>query len=76
MNSEPNYLDELVRLQVLALRRSNDSQAETIVELDSAGFTQPRIADLLGTSPGTVKVAIQRAKRKSLAKSAPAKKES
>ena len=59
---ENDPLDELVRLQVMQLRRTMDSQAEVIVELGQAGFSQPRIADLLGTTPGTVKVALQRAR--------------
>ena len=55
---------ELVCLQVLALQRSTESQTEAILELHRAGFSQTRIADLVGTSAGTVKVAIQRAKKK------------
>jgi len=65
---EASLLDELVRLQVMALRRSFDTQAELIVELGRAGIGQSRIASLVGTSPGTVKVAIQRAKKRSAAK--------
>lgn len=67
LRDEPNHLDELVRLDVLRLRREHESQTETITELDRAGFSQARIADLLGTSPGTVKVALQRAKKKTAA---------
>lgn len=57
-------MDELVRLQVLALRKSHDSQSETIIELNRAGFGNARIADLLGTSPATVKVAVSREKKR------------
>ena len=60
---ESDPADELVRLQVLQLRRSMGSQAETIVELGKAGFSNARIADLLGTTPDTVKVALQRARK-------------
>lgn len=60
---EINYLDELVRLQVLNLRRSMSNQAEAIIELGNAGFSNTRIADLLGTSPATVRVALARSKK-------------
>lgn len=59
---ESDPLDELVRLQVMQLRRTMSNQAEVIVELGQAGFSQSRIAELVGTTPGTVKVALQRAK--------------
>jgi DNA-directed RNA polymerase specialized sigma24 family protein len=59
---EIDPLDELVRLQVLQLRRSAGSQTELIIELGKAGFQQARIADLVGTTPATVKVTLQRAK--------------
>lgn len=61
---ETDPLDELVRLQVLNLRRSLDSQAETILELNRAGFSNIRIAELLGTSPPTVAVTLARAKKR------------
>jgi DNA-directed RNA polymerase specialized sigma24 family protein len=57
--------DETNRLLVALLRRETESQAETILELDRAGIGASRIAELLGTSPGTVNVAIARAKKKS-----------
>ncbi|MFL6090451.1 MAG: hypothetical protein ACJ71Z_09950 [Aeromicrobium sp.] len=62
MPDEPNYLDELVRLKVLELRRGLDSQNAAILELDRAGIIPTRIADLIGTSPATVRNAIARAK--------------
>ena len=61
---ENDPLDELVRLQVMQLRRTLGTQAEVIVELGQAGFGQARIADLLGTTPGTVRVALQRARKR------------
>ena len=54
--------EELVRLQVLLLRREAKSQAELIGELHGVGFSNSRIAALLGTTAGTVHVAIQRMK--------------
>lgn len=59
---EHDPLDELVRLQVLLLRRQSETQADTIVELNKAGFSNARIADLLGTTPATVNMALHRVK--------------
>jgi DNA-directed RNA polymerase specialized sigma24 family protein len=56
--------EELVRLHVLNLRRSVANQTEAILELDSVGFGPSRIAELLGTTPGTVNVTLQKAKRR------------
>jgi DNA-directed RNA polymerase specialized sigma24 family protein len=56
--------EELVRLHVLNLRRSVASQTDAILALDSAGFGPSRIAELLGTTPGTVQVTLQKAKKK------------
>jgi DNA-directed RNA polymerase specialized sigma24 family protein len=61
---ETQLLDELVRLLVLQLRIQQGQQQQTIVALDQAGFGPKRIAQLLGTTPGTVSVALQRAKKK------------
>lgn len=54
--------DEIATLLALQIRLSLNSQAEAIVEMAHAGIRQSRIADLLGTTPGTVKVTIKRAK--------------
>jgi DNA-directed RNA polymerase specialized sigma24 family protein len=56
--------EELVRLKVMELRRSEESQSETILALKQAGFAPSRIAELLGTTPNTVNVALQRAKKR------------
>ena len=40
------------------------SQAEAIVEMNKIGIGPSRIAEIMGTTPGTVNVAIQRAKPK------------
>lgn len=55
--------DEIVRLLVAQLRLQLDNQTAAILELSRAGFGSSRIAELLGTTPGTVNVALQRAKR-------------
>ena len=57
--------EELVRLTVLELRHRLGSQAEAIYELSHIGFRPTRIAELLGTTPNTVNVTIQKAKKKS-----------
>jgi CRP-like cAMP-binding protein len=54
-------LDEVARLLALTLKRERGLQ-DVIVELDSVGFTQARIAELIGTSGGYVSVALTRAK--------------
>jgi DNA-directed RNA polymerase specialized sigma24 family protein len=60
--------EEIVRLLVTQLRLQVGSQATAIAELTRAGFGPTRIADLLGTTPGTVNVANQRAKLRGAAK--------
>lgn len=56
--------EELVALKVLELRRAATSQSELIREMRSVAFANTRIAELLGTTPGTVNQAIQKAKKK------------
>jgi DNA-directed RNA polymerase specialized sigma24 family protein len=60
--SEFDTGDETVRLLATLIRMQCDSQSEAIVELGRAGLGASRIAEVLGTSPGTVGVALQRAK--------------
>ena len=62
MATTEELLDELIRLQALQIRRSLPSQADAIEELSSAGLSAPRIADLLGTTAATVRMAIKRQK--------------
>lgn len=57
--------EEIVRLLAIQLRRSSESQADAILELSRAGFGPTRIADLLGTTPNTVNVTLQKAKKRS-----------
>lgn len=56
-------LDEIARLLALNLKRERGLQ-DVIVELDSVGIPQSRIAELLGTAQGYVSVALTRAKQK------------
>lgn len=56
-------LDELVRLQVMEVRRRASTQVEAILELRGAGLGPTRIAELLGTTANTVNVAIANAKK-------------
>jgi DNA-directed RNA polymerase specialized sigma24 family protein len=58
-NESLEPIDEVARL--LALKRER-GLGEVIAELDSVGIKQSRIAELLGTSPGYVNVALSRAK--------------
>lgn len=57
-------IEELIRLQVLDLRRRLGSQTEAIVELNRVGFGPSRIAELLGTTANTVNVTLQKAKKR------------
>jgi len=56
--------EETVRLLVLQLRQTADSQSGLIVELNRAGFGQTRIAELLGTTQNAVNVALNKAKKR------------
>jgi DNA-directed RNA polymerase specialized sigma24 family protein len=55
--------DETVRLLATLIRLQVGNQKQAILELHKAGLGISRIADVLGTTPGTVNVAVQRAKR-------------
>ena len=52
--------------EIALIRESKDaeSQAQAIEELSKAGFGPTRIAELLGTTPNTVNVAIAQAKKR------------
>lgn len=56
--------EETVRLLALLIRLLVTSQTTAIVELSKVGFGPTRIAQLLGTTPNTANVAIQKAKKK------------
>jgi hypothetical protein len=49
-------LDDVARLLALMIRRSMDTQTEAILAFRQAGLSVPRIAELLGTTPDTVRV--------------------
>jgi DNA-directed RNA polymerase specialized sigma24 family protein len=57
-------LDELVRLVALDLRKGMETQAEAIAAFTGAGLRPQRIAELLGTTTGTVNSAQQKAKNR------------
>jgi hypothetical protein len=56
--------DEIVRLLVIQMRVQFGNQADVIRELSRAGFGPKRIAELLGTTPGTVNVTLAKAKKR------------
>jgi hypothetical protein len=56
--------EEMVRLLALQIRRDVGNQGEAIQELSRIGFGQSRIAQLLGTTPGTVNQSLINAKKK------------
>lgn len=57
-------LEQLVRLQALALTSSAKTQTEAIHLLLRAGLTSAQIAELLGTTPATVRAAKQIANKR------------
>jgi hypothetical protein len=56
-------LDQMLRLAALQMA-SNMKQVQAIQTLSAAGFERKLIADLLGTTPGTVSVTLAKAKAK------------
>jgi predicted transcriptional regulator len=64
-------LDEIARLLATQIRLSKESQADTIIELGRAGIGYRRIAELLGTTPNTANVTLQRAKKAGKLRSTP-----
>lgn len=61
---ETDLLDDLVRLTAMQLRRDASSQNEMILEMSRVGFAPKRIAELLGTTQGTVNTTLQNARKK------------
>lgn len=66
-----NGQDEIARLLATLIRLQTENQNQAILELNKAGIGPTRIAQLLGTSAGTVNVAIQRSKGSSKKAKAP-----
>lgn len=56
--------EEVARLLALNLRYAVGNQSDTILLLHRAGFGRKRIADLIGTTAGTVNQEIIRAGKK------------
>lgn len=56
--------EEMVRLLAIQVRSQFESQADAIWELHRAGFGPSRIAELLGTTPGTVNVTLAKSKKR------------
>jgi hypothetical protein len=63
LQSIDGKLDQMLRLAALQLT-SNMKQVQAIHSLSAAGFERRWIADLLGTTPGTVSVTLAKAKAK------------
>lgn len=60
--------EEIVRLLALQVRMVLPSQSDAIRELSRSGFGPSRVAELLGTTPNTVNVTLQKAKKKDTTK--------
>jgi hypothetical protein len=54
--------EEIVRLLAIQVRWQYENQADAIRDLSRAGFGPSRIAELLGTTPGTVNVTLAKSK--------------
>lgn len=52
-----SLLDELVRLTALSIRRGMETQTEAILAFKELGLQPERIAELVGTTPATVRAA-------------------
>jgi len=76
MASTEELLGELVRLKVVQIKSICGNQNDTILEMSKVGFVPSRIASLLGTTPGTVSTALQRAKKPGVTKKRSVKEQS
>jgi len=63
-NDIPKKLDILIRLFALSLIKTYETRQEQIKILLEAGFKPKQIAEILGTTSNTVRVAIHRIKYK------------
>ncbi|MGC1120509.1 MAG: sigma factor-like helix-turn-helix DNA-binding protein [Candidatus Methanofastidiosia archaeon] len=57
-------MDRIIRLLALNLVKDMETQKEKILTLSSFGFSSSEIAELLGTTPGSVSVTLSRTKKK------------
>jgi hypothetical protein len=60
-------LDEVARLLALLIARDRSLQ-DVVTDLSGVGFGPTRIAELIGTSPGYAKVAVDRARKRKKSK--------
>lgn len=65
---ENDKLDDVARLLAVLIKLRTPSQAEAIREMSRSGLGPTRIAELLGTTPNTVNVTLQKEKRKGTAR--------
>jgi hypothetical protein len=56
--------EEIVRLLAIQVRSQYENQVDAIRELSRAGFGPTRIAQLLGTTAGTVNVTLAKSKKR------------
>jgi DNA-directed RNA polymerase specialized sigma24 family protein len=56
--------EEIIRLIATQIRLLLNNQNAAIQELSKSGFGPSRIAELLGTTPGTVNVSLAKAKKR------------
>jgi DNA-directed RNA polymerase specialized sigma24 family protein len=68
--SDSDRLDEIAKLLAILVSRERNLQ-EAVAELSAVEIAPKRIAELLGTTPGYVQVAIARAKKQARKKPAP-----
>ena len=62
--------EEIVRLLATQIRLQFKNQSDAIRELTRSGFGPTRIAELLGTTPGTVNVTLAKSKKRGTRKAA------
>jgi DNA-directed RNA polymerase specialized sigma24 family protein len=61
--STEELLDQIVRLLAIQVRQGFETQNAAILALNSAGFSNARVGELLGTTTDTVRSAVNAAKK-------------
>ncbi|MHA1410209.1 MAG: sigma factor-like helix-turn-helix DNA-binding protein [Candidatus Odinarchaeia archaeon] len=61
-----NKMDEIIKLLALNLVKEEKFQKNKIIELSKLDFKPSEIAQLLGTTPNTVRVTLHEARKESL----------